>query len=416
MNGTRDIVVIGGGIAGSSLAKVAAERGLQVTVLERQTAYRDKVRGEYLQPWGVTEAQRLGVDDALLNTGGMFITQAIGYDEILPPEAAESMPLPLQEFCPGTPGAMDVGHPQACEALAQAAMQAGAELIRGVGDVIVTPGTAPTVKYEYNDVEHELQCRLVVAADGRASSVRRQLGLTLHQTEPLTRGGGMLIEGFDALPEQTMALGTENDLHYLIFPRAGGLARLYQMIPAEQRTRFTGPDRETEFLNSFRMKCLPLGDAVAAATPAGPVAMYPMNDSWTDQVAVPGVVLIGDAGGWNDPIIGEGLSIALRDARMVADVLLSTDDWAPGAFDAYATERRERMRRLRIAATLETAVRADFTPQGRARRGAFFQTLEADPMLALPTLVTFLAGPDVAPPEAFSDENIKRIFALGSAG
>jgi hypothetical protein len=97
-------------------------------------------------------------------------------------------------------------------------------------------------------------------------------------------------------------------------------------------------------------------------------------------------------------------------------VLLSTDDWSPGAFDHYATERRERMRRLRIAAALETAVRADFTPQGRARRGAFLQSLEADPMLALPTLVTFLAGPDVAPPEAFSDENIKRIFALGSAG
>ena len=37
---------------------------------------------------------------------------------------------------------------------------------------------------------------------------------------------------------------------------------------------------------------------------------------------VDGVVLIGDAAGHNDPIIGQGLSIALRDARIVRDLVL----------------------------------------------------------------------------------------------
>ena len=42
MSGSADVVVVGGGIAGSSLATVLARDGYQVVVLERQTTYRDK--------------------------------------------------------------------------------------------------------------------------------------------------------------------------------------------------------------------------------------------------------------------------------------------------------------------------------------------------------------------------------------
>jgi 2-polyprenyl-6-methoxyphenol hydroxylase-like FAD-dependent oxidoreductase len=223
----------------------------------------------------------------------------------------------------------------------------------------------------------------------------------------------VLVEGLEAWPTERIALGTEGDLHYLVFPRAGGLARLYQLCSVEQKTRFTGPDRTREFLDSFRLECLPLGEAIAAARPAGPVAMYPMNDSWTDRVAVPGVVLVGDAAGWNDPIIGEGLSIALRDARTVAEVLTRSNDWSVTVFADYEAERRERMRRLRLCAMLETELYCTFNKDGQARRAAFHQQAGADPLVAAPCFVTAIAGPDVAPPEAFEPENLDRILALG---
>jgi hypothetical protein len=65
----------GVGIAGSALATVMAGDGCQVVVLERQTAYRDKVRGEVLVCWGVAELLRLDLEKALLDAGGCYISR-----------------------------------------------------------------------------------------------------------------------------------------------------------------------------------------------------------------------------------------------------------------------------------------------------------------------------------------------------
>ena len=45
---TVDVAIVGGGIAGAALATVLARDGCEVLLLERQTSYRDKVRGEIL--------------------------------------------------------------------------------------------------------------------------------------------------------------------------------------------------------------------------------------------------------------------------------------------------------------------------------------------------------------------------------
>ena len=187
----------------------------------------------------------------------------------------------------------------------------------------------------------------------------------------------MLVDGLDGWPADQMALGTEGDLYYLVFPRAHGRARLYLLHDLAQRGASPGRTGEARFLDAFALRCLPDADVFRSARPAGPCAFYPMNDTWTDGPCAPGVVLIGDAAGWNDPIIGQGLSIALRDVRMVADVVRAGPERSVAAFTPYVQERRERMRRLRIAAE----VRPPSWPPSprRARRGAWPSTRSSAP-------------------------------------
>ena len=45
-----DIITVGGGLGGASLAKVMAEHGSRVLVIERETEFKDRVRGEAVSP------------------------------------------------------------------------------------------------------------------------------------------------------------------------------------------------------------------------------------------------------------------------------------------------------------------------------------------------------------------------------
>ena len=54
-----DVVVVGAGIGGSAMALALARGGKQVLLLEKTTEHRDVVRGEWLAPWGVAEANQL---------------------------------------------------------------------------------------------------------------------------------------------------------------------------------------------------------------------------------------------------------------------------------------------------------------------------------------------------------------------
>src|SRR5690606_40591492 len=62
-----DLVVVGGGLAGASLARAMASSGARVLVLERERVFRDRVRGDLLYPWGVAEARRLGIHGLLVD-------------------------------------------------------------------------------------------------------------------------------------------------------------------------------------------------------------------------------------------------------------------------------------------------------------------------------------------------------------
>ena len=116
---TFDIVTIGGGIGGSVLAKAMAERGASVLVLESETRFRDRVRGEFLAPWGVAEAKELGIHDVIMASGGHLLRWA---DRFQGPNRVEHRDL-VATTVPRQPS-VAFYHPQIQEALIDAAATA----------------------------------------------------------------------------------------------------------------------------------------------------------------------------------------------------------------------------------------------------------------------------------------------------
>jgi 2-polyprenyl-6-methoxyphenol hydroxylase-like FAD-dependent oxidoreductase len=405
-SGFSDIVVVGGGIAGATIALVLARAGLTVTVLEQQPSYRDRVRGEYIQPWGVAEAQHLGISEILVQAGGFFARRIIPYDEINSPHAAEAAARELGELVPGVPGALCVSHPAACLALSQAAETAGTTVIRGIGRLTVMPGSEPAVTFELDGVEHRLSCRLIVGADGRSSTVRAQAAIRLLRDEPTHLMSGMLVDHVPEWRQEDIAIGTEGDVCFFVFPQGGQKLRLYTCTALDQRSRYSGPAGPRRFLDDFRnLSCVPCHEALGRAIPIGPCATIGGEDTWTEIPFVDGIVLIGDAGGYNDPIIGEGLSLALRDVRLLSEILLREQEWAPAHLKRYGERRRESFRRMRMVAALRAALSAQFGPEAAARRAHFRDRVREDPNLGIVSVVTHL-GPDRAPAWVF-DETIR---------
>ena len=394
------IVVVGGGIAGSSLAYALASAGEDVLVLEASEVFEDRVRGESMHVWGVAEAQELGVHDVFVGAGAHV---APIWRQYAP--GAEPNDIPMSIMRPGIDGTLNLRHPDACQALLDAAATAGATVERGVRDVTLSQGS---VTYRVGDDERSVDTALVVGADARGSAVRRQIGITLEKSDAISYIAGLLLDGLGDVPDDHDAIVNEGDVTFLLFHQGRGRARAYVVTGLSGQRRFAGAGATQQFLDVGRMPSYPWSANVVAARPAGPCAAYPGDDTWTAAPFADGVVLVGDAAGHNDPILGQGLSIALRDARLVRDIVLAdgnTPDFRP-----YAEERLERMRRLRLIADVLAVTNVEDGAENRAARRAWFGARVAamDPVL-FPLMAGAFAGPETIPAECVDEGILDRI-------
>lgn len=404
-----DVVIVGGGLGGAALGGYLANAGLDVLVLERLTGFSDRVRGEWMAPWGVGELKRVGLYDRFMRAGGHHVSRQINYDELLTTEQAEARGWAFEGLHPDAPGPLCMEHVvMQNEALARA-VEAGADVRRGVANVQVRAGAAPEVSFEHRRAEQAVRCRLIIGADGRASTVRRQLGIPLSEAPLDHLIVGLLIDGADGWPDDLQCLGKAGDIHYLVFPQGAGKIRIYADYAYDGGARFNGENGAAELLAAFDLADVPNSGAVARARPIGPCRSFPSQDGWVDDPRVEGAVLIGDAAGYNDPILGQGLSITLRDVRIVGELLTERRDWGAALFGAYVEERRERLRRLRFTASFVTTLNARFGAKDLQRRAHAFRRMSEDPGLAMLPLAAY-AGPESLPAECFTERYYERVF------
>jgi len=331
-NGNYDVITVGGGLAGSALAKAMAERGARVLVLERAKQFRDRVRGEQMISWGVAGACELGIYELLRDAcahGGAFVETHLA-------DAAPQHRDCVEESVQHQPQ-LAFYHPRMQEVLLQAAADAGAEVRRGVAVRDVKPGTPASVIVEEDRRGKEFRARLVVGADGRTSLVRNLADFSVRHDPPQRYIAGILFENMTTLPEDTTYFRISPVLGQLVLLMPQGKGRVRACLGWYQRKN---PDRLQGMNDLPRF----IAESVRTGTPAefyesakaaGPLATFEGADRWVEHPYRAGVALIGDAAASNDPCFGQGLSLAVRSVRLLRDHLISHDDW-DAAGHAYA--------------------------------------------------------------------------------
>jgi menaquinone-9 beta-reductase len=376
-----DIITVGGGIAASALAKAMAERGARVLVLEREKQFKDRVRGEALVSWGVAEAIELGICHQLKESCAHevpYIEAGSGLRDL----RTTTLPqLPLLSF----------PHQVMQETLLAAAEHAGAEVRRGVSVDHVEPGVEPAVIVDGGSPER-ISTRLVVAADGRGSAVRKRAGFSVSEQSNGYYMAGVLLTNVHASPEIMYAVfNPEFGTWTGLIPQAGDRFRAYFTYPKTMGYRLQGESMLNLFIRDSAKGYPPMADYCSDAKSIGPLASFDASEDWVECPYRNGVALVGDAAATTDPTYGQGLSFALRAARVLRDELTNNSDWET-AGQRYAHQHQ---RSFQACHQVEGWIRTlfqDTSPEAAAVRTKTMPLIAEDPT-RVPDHI--LSGPDL---------------------
>ena len=314
----RDLLILGGGLVGMTLALAAARQGLTSHVVERAT------------PEALTAAGADGRASAI-STASWNLLGNIGLAEQLEPLGCPISSIAVSDALrPGridfTPGADDgsLGRMfdnrdlrlalfDAARAEPGIAWHTGAEVVSRERDAFKASATLADGRV--------LEAALMVAAEGRQSPTRREANFALARWQ--YRHSAIVT-----------AIGHENphdNVAWEIFYPEGPFALLPLLDDAQGRHRsalvWTAPSEqapgivklpERAFVDEVERK---MGGLFGAVELAAPRMAYPLSFHHSAKLVEERLVLVGDAAHGMHPIAGQGLNLGLRDVGTLVEVL-----------------------------------------------------------------------------------------------
>ena len=353
----QQVIIVGGGMVGLSLALMLAKSNIAVKLLEavKYPNYDDEnvapyhssfdARNTALSRRSVQIYQKLGLWDALQQHATpilqVHITEQGSFGKarlVAEQEKVESFGQVIENAWLGR------------VLLTQVRQQPLIELIDGVQVTSLTQD-ADQVQIEAmrnGEYIHSLKSKLVIAADGRDSFCRQAIGVGVDEHD------------YDQVAIVT-TVQTSKPHQHVGFERFSALGPLALLpLPGEYRrsvvwpvtkgteAEWLGEENDQHFLDALQET---YGDRAGKFEKTGKRFSYPLSQVLADKQAVGRVVLMGNAAHTIHPVAGQGFNLCLRDADVLVRFLMaqlakSDDIGAPENLLAYEQSRLKDQQRV----------------------------------------------------------------------
>lgn len=310
-----DLVIVGGGLVGLTLACAFQGAGLRVALIEAKAASAAVARGQayhinlmssrIFAGLGVWEAMRPGVNPI---------------DEIHLSDATADQPV---RFMPQDLRTPELGyvaeHRVLLEALqAQVSQCANVTYLCPV-EVVQTQFAEDgvTLLLRQDGQEWQVRSRLVVAADGARSPIRHQQGIRTYGWQYWQACVVAFVQ--PEKPHQNVAYERfQPDGPFAILPLPGNLCRIVWTAPKAEAEAILALD-DAAFLAKLKQR---FGEHMGDLSLVGPRYLFPVQLMQSACYTRSRLALIGDAAHCCHPVGGQGVNLGIRDTAALAQVLL----------------------------------------------------------------------------------------------
>lgn len=343
---THDVIVVGARCAGSATAMLLARQGLDVLVLDRGHHGSDTVSTHALMRGGVLQLQRWGVLDRIIAAGTPPVRQAVFH---YPGEAARITIKPAA----GVDALYAPRRTVLDPALADAAAEAGADVRFGqsVTELLRDDAGRVTgvIAQDRAGRRVEATAPLTIGADGIRSTVAAAVGAPVLRWARGS-GGAFLYGHWDELPVDGYEWIYAPYSSAGLIPTNDGQTTVFVgIMPGRMKEARAAAHADQVFDDLLRSVSPSIADRVAAARRPTRLRGFAGERGYLRQVWGPGWALVGDAGGFEDPLSTHGITDALRDAELLARAVAQVHAGAvsePAALAGYQRARDRMAGRL----------------------------------------------------------------------